>query len=189
MLVLVTRLAVVLLALASPAFADPVLVSPEVDPLPFATGGYGTQLGVRHPRLPRIAVASFSVNVPDLVTELGGNDGFHLRVRPSAAVYVLHYFAAPGRDGFCVGGSVRYLRLRYEHDEVPGMRADVGELSPEAIVGYQWHPFDNGFYAQPWLGLSFTLARDGEPVVGDRRYNPMPIQPFFTVNVGWEFRL
>jgi hypothetical protein len=182
---------VLLLALAAPAHADdPVLAQIEVDPLPFATGGYGAQVGIRHPKLRvRISVASFALNVPDVVTELGGNDGFNLRVRPSAATYVLYYFAPPGRDGFTVGGALRYLRLRYEHDEVVGGRADVSELSPEAIVGYQWHPFDNPFYLQPWLGLSFTLVRDGEPVVGDRRYDPMPIQPFFTVNVGWEFRL
>jgi len=33
-----------------------------------------------------------------------------------------------------------------------------------------------------------TLAQRGDAVVGDRRYDPLPIQPFFTVNLGWEQR-
>ena len=63
------------------------------------------------------------------------------------------------------------------------------ELSPEAIVGYQWYPFHNGFYLQPWLALGVTVLRRGEPLVDGQRYDPLPIQPFFTVNIGWEQRL
>ena len=173
------------------ASADPTLVDLECDPFPFATLGYGCQVGVRHAALHgvRISLASFMVNVPDVITEINGNDGFHLRVRPSVALYVLYYFSPPGRDGLAVGGALRYLRYRYRHDDFPGEEAHTSELSPEAIVGYQWHPFDNGFYLQPWLGLSVTAARDGDPVVGDQRYDALPVQPFFTVNVGWELAL
>lgn len=179
------------LALATDARADvpaPWLVSAEVDPLPFATRGYGMQIGVRPPALGgiRIALASFLVNVPRPVAELGGNDGFEVTVRPSAAIYVLHYFAKPGRDGLAVGGALRYLRLWYRHDDVPGAEAFTSELSPEAIVAYQWHPGGGGFYLQPWVGLSFTAVRSGEPVVGSKTYDPLVVQPFFTVNIGWE---
>lgn len=171
---------------------DAVWLHAELDPLTFANGGYGGQIGVRHPALRgvRLAIASFSLHVPDALAQFGGNDGFDLRVRPSGAIYGLYYLrAAGGGDGLAIGASLRYLRLRYEHDDVPGQRADVAELSPEAIIGYQWHPFHNGFYLQPWLALGVTLWRDGEPVVGDKRYDELPIQPFFTVNVGWEQRL
>lgn len=162
----------------------------EIDPLPFANGGYGGQVGIRHPALRglRVAAASFSLHVPDLLSQIG-NDGFDLRVRPSGALYVLYYFRPAGRDGFSVGGSLRYLRLRYEHDDEPGIRADTRELSPEVIVGYQWHPFDNGFYLQPWLALGITLVRDGDPIVNGREYSPMPVSPFFTVNLGFEHAL
>lgn len=167
-----------------------MLVSAEVDPLPFATRGYGIQMGVRHPALHgvRISLASFLVNVPAPIAELGGNDGFDVTVRPSAAVYVLKYLAQPGQDGFAVGGALRYLRFWYRHDDVPGAEAFTSELSPEAIAAYQWHPFDSGFYLQPWVGVSFTLLRSGERVVGDRTYEALPVQPFFTVNLGWEER-
>jgi len=182
---------------ASPARADDgpgddgVWLHAELDPLTFANGGYGGQLGIRLPALHgvRLAIASFSLHVPDVLADIGGNDGFDLRVRPSGAVYALYYLRPAGHDGLAIGASMRYLRERYEHDDVPGARADVTELSPEAIIGYQWHPFHNGFYLQPWLALGITLWRDGETTVGDKHYDALPLQPFFTVNLGWEQRL
>jgi hypothetical protein len=184
-------LAFALLLAPAVARAEPTLVDGECDPFPFATGRYGCQVGVRHAALHgvRISVASFSLDVPDFIAEVGGNDGFHLDVRPSGAIYVLKYLRPAGQDGLAVGGALRLLRLEYEHDDFPGMRAKATELSPEAIVGYQWHPLHNGFYVQPWLGLSITAYRDGERVVGDREYEGLPVQPFFTVNIGYEHAL
>jgi hypothetical protein len=192
----VYRLAIVmLLTFAGGARADerdPFLGDLECDPLPFANGGYGCQLGARPPQLHglRISVAQFSLHVPDVVSQLGGNDGFDLQVRPgSGAAYFLYYFAKPGHDGFTVGGSIRYLRLRYEHDDEPGLHTDVSEISPEAIAGYQWHPFHNGFYLQPWVAFGVVLHRSGKAVVGAHEYDELPISPFFTVNIGWELAL
>lgn len=176
------------IALSPPARAEGVHLHGELDPLPFARAGYGGQLGVRDDeRLGRvrIAAASFALDVPDLAAQLGDNDGFHLRVRPSAAVYVLYYLA-PGRDGLALGGSLRYLRLRATHDAFTGVHDDTRELSPEAIVAYKWHPSRYGFYLQPWFGLSATAWRAHDLRVGDRTYDPLPVQAFFTVNLGWE---
>jgi hypothetical protein len=130
--------------------------------------------------------------VPDPVAELGGNDGFDIEVRPSGAIYVLYYLRPAGQNGFAFGGALRYLRLRYTHADEPG-DGRVSELSPEAIAAYQWHPLPGGpargLYLQPWIGLSFTAYRDGDRVVGARTYDPLPVQPFFTVNIGWELAL
>jgi hypothetical protein len=186
--------AVVILGVAPAARAergvDPpaVVVHAELDPFPFATGRYGGQLGLRPDALGglRLAVASFSIVVPDVIGQLGGNEGFHVDVRPSGALYALYYFARPGADGFAVGGSVRYLRFRYSHDAVPGDHVNVSEISPEAIVGYQWHPFHDGFYLQPWLALGVAVWHRGSPTVGGQTYDELPVSPFFTVNVGWE---
>lgn len=172
------------------ATADGLSISPEIDPLPFALGGYGTQLGIRDERIAsvRVAPASFSLDVPDAVAELGGNEGFHIRVRPSAAVYVLYLPSGTGK-GWAFGGALRYLRLRITHDDDAAARAEVGELSPELIGGYRWFPTSYGFYAQPWAGVSFTAYRRGDLAVGARTYDPMPVQLFFTVNLGWELAL
>src|SRR5437879_3949591 len=101
-------LALPCLALPSLARAEPGLGDIECDPFPFATGRYGCQIGARPPVLHgvRISVAQFSIDVPDTLTELLGNDGFHVDVRPgSGALYVLYYLGAPGADGLAIGGS------------------------------------------------------------------------------------
>ena len=173
---------------ASTARADDrVYLHAELDPLTFVNGGYGGQLGIRLPQLQgvRLAIASFSLHVPDVLSQIG-NAGFDERVEPSGALYVLYYFRPAGHDGFAVGGSFRYLRVRYERDDLPGVETHVTELSPEAILGYQWHPFHNGFYLQPWLALGVVLHRSRDTAVGDRTYNEFPISPFFTVNIGYE---
>ena len=95
----------------------------------------------------------------------------------------------PSRDGFAVGGSVRYLRIRYEHDDFPNETTDVTEISPEAIVGYQWHPLHGRFYLQPWLALGVALSHSARATVGTHTYHELPVSPFFTVNIGWEQRL
>jgi hypothetical protein len=180
---------IVLAILLAPALAraDEPLVHAELDPLTFANRGYGAQIGIRHPALRgvRLAIASFSLHVPDPIAQIG-NAGFDERVRPSGAIYALYYFASPSHDGFAAGASIRYLRIRYAQDDEPGLSADVSQISPEAIVAYQWHPFHNGFYLQPWFALGVTLWSSGDGVVGGHRYDPLPVSPFFTVNIGYE---
>lgn len=194
---LVFASALLLTAVAHAEAAPPALAHAEIDPLPFALGGYGGQIGLRHPVLRgvRLAVASFALDVPDAFE--GDNAGWDKRVRPSAALYALYYTAAPGHDGWALGASLRYLRPRYINLDVDGdvpageplPHADVEELSPELIVGYQWHPWGGVFYVQPWAALAITAWRRGEPRVDGWVYDEPAVSPFFTVNLGWELGL
>lgn len=177
-----------ILLAASAARADSTVIHAELDPLTFANQpGYGGQIGVRAPQLRgvRLAIASFALHVPDVLTGLLGNDGIDQRVRPSGALYGLYYFAPPGHDGFAVGASLRYLRLRYTEDATQA-QLDVSEVSPEVIVGYQWHPLHGRFYLQPWFALGVTVWRSRELALG---VDEPPVSPFFTVNVGYEYAL
>ncbi|MFT3700006.1 MAG: hypothetical protein QM831_43075 [Kofleriaceae bacterium] len=177
----------VMLFAATARADDPVYIHAELDPLTFALRGYGGQVGFRFPQLHgvRFAVASFALNAPDLVTQLNGNDGFHEKVLPCGAFYALYYFSPAAHDGFAAGFSVRYLREEYTRDGFDTFD-DIKEISPEAIVGYQWHPFHNGFYLQPWLALGVSVYKNHDAVVGNVKYDPLPVSPFFTINVGYE---
>jgi hypothetical protein len=175
---------------------DRVTLQVEVDPFPFATLRYGVQVGARLPALKgvRLSIAQFSVDVPDPLANALYGEGTHVDVRPgSGAIYALYYFRDAGKNGFCVGASVRYLRIRSTHDDAPGAVVRLSEISPEAIVGYQWHPFHNGFYVQPWLALGVTVYSSGSKAYGDSMTAPVfdepPISPFFTVNIGYEHSL
>jgi hypothetical protein len=177
--------ALVFLALAlsaATAHADePLRLHVELDPLPFARGGYGGQAGAHVTPHVRVAIASFALDVPDFVAQSGGNDDFHIRVRPSLGAYGLYYLS-PGRNGWALGGAVRLLRLSYTQGDFGGA-TELLQVSPELIVAYRWHPWrSSGFYLQPWFGLSVVLYEDAEPPAG---YDPPPLSPFFTVNLGW----
>ncbi|MBL4632345.1 MAG: hypothetical protein JKY56_00645, partial [Kofleriaceae bacterium] len=84
--------AIVFLAVGtnSSVASSEVTLHAEVDPLPFALGGYGIQLGAAFSGLPgwRFGLGNFSLDVPDMSTQLNSdNDGFHLTVRHSRALY------------------------------------------------------------------------------------------------------
>ncbi|MFN0253116.1 MAG: hypothetical protein ACKV2T_39955 [Kofleriaceae bacterium] len=157
----------------------------ELDPQPFVLGGYGVQPGIRYDHL-RVGLGNFSLDVPDAITELGGNAGFHQHVRHSNALYVLYFLGE--RSGFAFGGSLRLLRLTFTRDGTTGS-ADTWEVGPEAIAGYKWHPTSYGFYVMPWVAVGVTLHRSGEATIEGRTYDPLPVNLFATVNLGWEFRL
>ncbi len=160
----------------------------EVDPLPFILGGYGIQLGVAHTALPgwRLGLGNFSLDVPDMATQLNSdNEGFHLRVRHSHALYLLRFLS--GLDGWCIGGSVRILRQRFTHDDAPADSLTIREYSVEAIAGYKWHPASNGFYLMPWVALAKPLVASDSVQLAGQDYNVDFVQLFGTVNVGWQF--
>ena len=174
----------ILLALAGAVRADDLRFHAEIDPQPFILGGYGGQVGVRYDHL-RAAVASFALDEPDAIAQLGGNDHFHVELRPSGAFYVLYYLG--DRSSWAFGGSMRLLRFEYTYDGDPAL-AHTWELSPEAIAAYKWQPTSTGFYLQPWATISTTLYRHGDTQVGTHHYDPLPIGLFATVNIGWELR-
>ena len=176
------------IATSSTARADDTRLHVELDPLPFLLGGYGVQLGVAPGPLPgwRFGLGNFSLDVPDFAAQRNSdNDGFHIHVRRSHALYGLHFFS--DLRGWCVGGSVRYLRLEYTHDNTPDERARIGELSVEAIGGYKWHPTKAGFYVMPWLAIALPLASSDTATVGDATYEADFVQVFATANIGWQF--
>ncbi len=190
----IMRIVPALLFFVTTAHAEPTWIHAELDPLTFANSGYGGQVGFRLPQLAgvRLAVASFSLHVPDRISQLNGNGGFDEKIEPSGAFYALYYFGAPGENGFAVGASFRILKLSITRDDTAATAATearVTEISPEAIVGYQWHPFPvsaPGFYLQPWLGLGVDVWKNHEAIVGGKQYSELPIDPFFTVNLGYE---
>lgn len=175
-----------ILLASSIARAEPdIRLHLEVDPQPFILGGYGIQPGIRYNHL-RAGLGNFRLDVPDAITELGGNDGFHQQVRHSNALYILYFLG--DRSGFAFGGSLRLLRVTFTRDGETD-EAKTWQFGPEAIAGYKWHPTSYGFYVMPWVAVGVTLHESGDPTVAGRTYDPLPLNLFATVNLGWEFRL
>jgi hypothetical protein len=183
-------LALVLIGLASSnaAAEDDIRLHLEIDPQPFILGGYGIQPGVRYNRL-RVALGNFRLDVPDAITEIGGNEGWHQHLRHSNALYILYFLDKGGAgSGFAFGGSLRLLRLSFTRDGETET-AKIWEFGPEAIAGYKWQPTDYGFYVMPWVAVGVTLYRSGEATVGGETYDALPLNLFATANIGWDFWL
>lgn len=181
---------VALLLAASTASAEQesLTLHAEVDPLPFVLGGYGIQIGLALSALPgwRFGLGNFSLDVPDAGTQLNSdNDGFHIRLRHSRALYALRFFS--GLKGWCVGGSLRALRQGFTHDDAPEQSRTVREFSAEAIAGYKYHPLDSRFYIMPWVALAKTLYSDGPIELAGNSYQRDFVQFFATANLGLQF--
>ena len=181
------KIALLLVLLSSVAHAEDrdLRIHLEIDPQPFILGGYGIQPGVRYNHL-RAGLGNFSLDVPDAIAQLGGNDGFHQHVRPSNALYILYFLN--DRSGLAFGGSLRLLRLSTTRDGETET-AKTWEFGPEAIAGYKWMPTKYGFYVMPWVAVGVTLYRNHDATVAGRTYDPLPVNLFATVNIGYELSL
>lgn len=180
--------AALLTAGTSSAEEESLTLHAELDPLPFIQGGYGIQIGFAHAALPgwRFGLGNFSLDVPDAAVQLNSdNDGFHIRVRNSRALYGLHFFS--GLKGWCVGGSLRMLRQQFTHDDAAGESRSVREFSAEAIGGYKWHPLDSRFYLMPWAALAKTLHSESSVELAGKSFQPDFVQLFATMNIGVQF--
>lgn len=94
------------------------------------------------------------------------------------------WFPFAERSGAFIGidGGVAQL-----HVEDPGSNADADQTQVALGVngGYRFDlPY--GFFATPWLGISYTLESE-DLRVGDRTFDNMPITFFPAVHLGYRF--
>jgi len=158
----------------------------ETDPATFAMKGSALHLRTRFDALPgwTLGVGAYVLDLPapmvDLVPRNEGED-WNVRIEPGIGVFLDKGFGAGG-DGLQLGGQVSMQR--FELDAPRQKSGDVWNLLVMPRVGYEWRPFDNGFYVFPWAGLGYTT-----PVSGDEgAYHVAPLVPFATLHVGWAFR-
>lgn len=158
----------------------------ETDPATFAMKGGALHLRTRLASLPgwTFGVGAYALDLPalmvDLVPQNSGED-WSVRIEPGLGLFLDRGFGVDG-DGLTIGGQVSLQRFELD---APGQAGgDVWNLLVMPRAGYQWSPFDNGFYVYPWAGVGYTA-----PVAGDEgSYHVSPVVPFATLHVGWNFR-
>jgi hypothetical protein len=166
-------------------------ISAESDPVDFVSHGYALYVGVKPPGLERwrFGLGTFALDFPGFAIDaLAGESGWSVRAKWSALAYVSHYFNDE-RRGFFVGGRTFVSEFRYRNSAFPGAEDNQLHLFVAPEVGYQWFPFDNGFYVTPWLGLGVDVARSGVPRVGDKELNGARLLPLPFVYFGYELSL
>jgi hypothetical protein len=186
------RVAVVAIVatLASTARADSWRVSADVDLNTVAELGGSLWIAVKPPATPqwRFGGGGFFTGVPRVFVDLderNRDEGWV--VLPRGALAFVEWFPRGDARGFYIGAYAGYVRFRYTRDDMLGDAA-VGHVTFEPHVGYQWFPFANGAYIQPWIGFAAVLRTDGSATVGDQAYAELPVVPLYGVNLGYELR-
>lgn len=177
------------LPLASARAAEPVTrYSLESDPVDFLNHGYALYAGIKPAALPRLrlGIGTFALDFPQVATDLvTGEKGWLVRAEWTALGYASYYFD-DARRGFYVGLRAFATQLRYRRTDAGGEDSVVHAFAgPE--IGYQWFPFDDVFYVQPWAGLEVDLVRGHTPVVGGHQLTGARLLPLALVYFGIEF--
>ncbi|GAC1552238.1 MAG: hypothetical protein NVS2B9_17660 [Myxococcales bacterium] len=177
----------ILLTARSAAAQERWRFSAESDPVDFLNGGYALYLGVKPPDLPRLrlGLGTFALDFPQAATDLvAGEHGWLVRARWSLLGYASLYFD-DARRGFYVGLRTFVTSLRYRRADAPG-EDQVLHLFAGPEVGYQWFPFGDVFYVQPWAGLEVDLVRGHTPAVAGRQLPGARLLPLALVYFGVE---
>jgi len=72
-------------------------------------------------------------------------------------------------------------------DASSGTDARFDALELALRTGYIWHPFDAGFYVNPWVGLNVRLDGEASVLVGERTYAAPRVSPLASLKLGWQF--
>jgi hypothetical protein len=175
------------LALSSPARADNKL-GVESDVIGWATGGYHGSVWFGTERV-RLRIVNAVFYPPDFTLP----DGFERLRNEAWEFFVDVAWRPPPRTRAHFEGWWSSLGLelyqRRIRDSESGAEADFDALELALRAGYIWHPFDAGFYLNPWVGLNVRLDGDASVAVGDRSYAAPRISPLASLKLGWEFSL
>lgn len=155
----------------------------ESDVIGWASGGYhgSAWFGTEQLRV-RIVKAVFYSPTFTLPDELD-------RLRNEAWEFFVDRAWSPPGSRFAglwsgVGLEVYDRRIRAEssHSE-----ADFEALEVALRTGYIWHPFNAGFYINPWVGLNVRLDGESSVLAGERTYSAPRLIPLASLKLGWQF--
>jgi hypothetical protein len=176
-------------ALPARSAAADTSVMVETDPTTFVFGGFAAHARVV-PGQGHVAMGGgvYALNFPGFLVDMNPNDkgaGWNVRLQLGGALFGDYYFR-PNGDGWFVGAEAALQQFHYTNDHAPG-DATATNLVLMPRGGYQWRPFDAGFYVMPWVGLGYQTQIAGSRQVGPRTYDLFPVIPYAAVHVGWRF--
>lgn len=164
----------------------------ETDPSTFAFDGYAahfrfTPSGLEHWVF---GVGTYSMKFPDFIVNMDSKDrdqGWDVKLRHGYGLFTDYYFNSAGSDLF-IGGQLAFQNFGIKNSTqgIKESRYSTVLLMPR--VGYQWNPFNNGFYIMPWIGIGLETKINGDNSIGNKSYNVSPLLPFATVHFGYSFK-
>ena len=140
----------------SPAVEPQGSLSLELDPMPFALGGYSFSVRYADRHMPHWSamVSVFSSDFPDgMLSSTNRDAGWSaLHFRASEALFIDYNFKGTGR-GFFAGPSVFLYNNEVTHEPTGQVHAFTS-IYPNVRLGYTWFPFKKaGLYLSPWVNV------------------------------------
>ena len=169
-----TRLLLAALAVA-PA---EVRLDAEIDPTAYALKGYSLHAGIEWERW-RLDLGVFAIAVPQFIH---GNQGFDSSFDGYGAKLQRFLFDEPKGAMVGVEGGVNRQLVQLSGTEAASRRT---QYSIGVHAGWRFM-LGAGFYATPWLGLSYS-SNAGDVTVGGRTFKNSPWQVFPAVHFGRRF--
>jgi hypothetical protein len=151
----------------------------EVDPTAYALSGYSLHVGLGYGHV-RLEWGAFAADIPKFVH---GNDGFKASAHGFGGK--LQYFFLAAQRGPFAGLDAAVQRTLIEREGTDLAREQVG-VRLGIHAGYRI-ALPAGFYATPWVGVSYGFgARDVE--LGGTTYKNNPIIVFPAIHLGYRFQ-
>lgn len=151
------------------AQSKPWMLTAELDPLPYLTGGYFAALtaGTEQWR-GRVLVAD--VNMPPMIYPERFGD-FHVL----SLAALLDYYPAGREDGFWYAAGLVHWDGSIRHED-SGQTARWSNWLVNASMGYLWN-WNSRLAFSPWAGVSARVAGPSAVTVGSTRFRSAALMP------------
>lgn len=157
-------------------------VSVQVDPVLFGLRGYSIWVGLAVAPHWNITIGSFAGDA------LWQPEGWSARIRFSPIILTSYFFREDNRGPYLSMGFGQ-LQWGLEHQDDPGVTAEMDQVVLTPMVGFRWFPSPTlGLFIDPFASVAVPLFQTGSTTLQGKRYR-QPLTNFLLPGffVGWEF--
>lgn len=158
----------------------------DIEPAAWFLHGYSVHVGVQPPAFPRVLLSTgaYAFDMPGMLMTMTGEDPqmWDGRLTFGAGAFADVFVGEHVDRGWVLGGQLGFQRYEVV-DRMSGGRQAFDCALVLLRGGYEWHPRGIGGYVFPWAGVAITPEVGGD----SGTYDPRPLVPYVTLDLGWRF--
>jgi hypothetical protein len=159
----------------------------ETDPSTFLFKGYAFHIRIKPKNYEHLITGAgvYALDMPDFLVNLNADNkdkGWSVRINSAVSLFGEYYFKEANKKWF-VGLQAGVQNYKNTNDNIANKEYKYSNLLIMPSIGYNWHPFKNGLYVKPWVGLGYTTKISGD----NSTYKISSVTSFVTVHVGYTF--
>lgn len=163
----------------------------ETDPSTFLFKGYALHIRIKPKNSEHLVVGAgtYALDMPSFLVDMNKenkNKGWNVRINSAVSLFGEYYFKEVNNKWF-LGLQTGIQNYKNTNDNISNKESKYSNLLIMPSIGYNWRPFNNGFYIKPWLGLGYTTKISGDNSINALTYQISPMTNFVTVHIGYTF--